>query len=447
MDRISALPRELREKIHGYLIPLTLAARLNSVYVTPNKSVRAISSENGSSFSSTIALAATSKAVHKDVLDTIARVVCLHFDLSQDVDLTDRVAKGWWIREVPPTLLARLSKLRFFDTHLMSYTGYSADAPPPDMMFLIHISTGFAIKGRDTAVEYYGGSPLCYDHVYIGATEGDKAIVGAVDTAITDVLLLLERRLEPCLEQLRAKGHLTLNLLRKIQREYFFEQQVFGDPNGEWEVQLHEQKADEKLGQPIDPDNNFIRARIYQVGNGMQTNPLFLVWLRGRFPVQAYNLVNYVKGCPRFTYYVNPVEDGFASFECRINSAKHAQKILNDVAQSFSNIYFRYLTQPPMQTMGRVTYKVWQPRTSPMSRFERFATGFKWYDMRTHVLVDKEWVFELKAPEATLGNMLRAAKHEVLSDPWVWNGVDKKGPRTEKKKSAARQWLSKLRRE
>lgn len=230
MDRLLALPRELREMIHAYLTPEILEARVNSVYVTPNKSVRAVSALHGRRYRDIMALSAANKAMHQDVLNTIAGTVCLSIVLSRNVGLTDRVPKGARVAAIPPTLISRLSRLEFVDMHLLIYI----DCETQDSWYIgIRCWTCFKFdQDGYLSLEY------CCEAV----DEDRLGQAGDEEQTTTKVQILreLDRRLVPCAEQLAVRGHFTVNMLRKIQGEHFFESKVFEDMHGQWKLLLTE---------------------------------------------------------------------------------------------------------------------------------------------------------------------------------------------------------------
>lgn len=176
-------------------------------------------------------LSATNKAMHQDVLDTIADTVCLSIILSRDVGLTDRVPKGGRVAAIPPTLISRLSRVEFVDMHLLIYI----DVPSRDSWYI-------GIKCW-TCFKFDKDGYLSLEYCCKTVDEDRLGPAGVEDEQMTtklQVLRELDRRLAPCAEQLADRGRFTVNMLRKIQSEHFFERKVFGDVDGQWKGLLTE---------------------------------------------------------------------------------------------------------------------------------------------------------------------------------------------------------------
>ncbi|KAK4543773.1 hypothetical protein LTR36_004806 [Oleoguttula mirabilis] len=209
---------------------------------------------------------------------------------------------------------------------------------------------------------------------------------------------------------------------------------------------FRDQDADPRLGRPTSPDNNQVRTYIYDACNGMQTNTFFRVGLNGGWHRRAYDLTNSGKRRPVFTYDIEAANGGSGRFKCHIPSEMHLPEVCGTGIESYSGMY---LTQPPIDTIGHVTYTISLPRESSPSRFERLACRVLKTKVRSYDLVGREATFQLGATSATLGNMLKAANNLVMADQDTWKGKDGKKKQlltaVKSKRTAVGRWFSKTR--
>ncbi|KAH9827251.1 hypothetical protein Tdes44962_MAKER09792 [Teratosphaeria destructans] len=162
VDRLAALPQELRDLIFAPLIPTTLEIKIVSVPAVHRKGIKTcihLTAVNGAAFRTAVSLAATSTYYEQQVHAAIEAKTALALDLALDADVTNRLPAATTPRPIPDYIVAGPRKLKLRDTYHLSNTTHDQYVILHQFTITLCRTEPYGAKFEDLDIPYYGSLP------------------------------------------------------------------------------------------------------------------------------------------------------------------------------------------------------------------------------------------------------------------------------------------------